>query len=109
MLSRFRGRGAVRHRRSSRQAGWSSASAMSRTSFATHFRTVAGMPQLTYLNRWWMLPAQRALRDGDDPIGSLASALGYTSVSAFSSAFKREVGESPLRYRHRLRGEKLAH
>ncbi|WP_413105149.1 AraC family transcriptional regulator [Streptomyces sp. Inha503] len=85
-----------------------SASAMSRTSFATHFRTVAGMPPLTYLNRWRMLLAQRALRDGDDPIGSLASALGYTSVSAFSSAFKREVGESPLRYRHRLRDEKLA-
>ncbi|MBD3003551.1 AraC family transcriptional regulator [Streptomyces sp. 5-10] len=85
-----------------------SASAMSRTSFATHFRTVAGMPPLTYLNRWRMLLAQRALRDSDDPIGSLASALGYTSVSAFSSAFKREVGESPLRYRHRLRDAKLA-
>ncbi|MBL1111264.1 AraC family transcriptional regulator [Streptomyces sp. 110] len=85
-----------------------SASAMSRTSFATHFRTVAGMPPLTYLNRWRMLLAQRALRDGDDPIGSLASDLGYTSVSAFSSAFKREVGESPLRYRHRLRDEKPA-
>ncbi|RVX45831.1 AraC family transcriptional regulator [Nonomuraea polychroma] len=80
------------------------AAAMSRTSFAEHFRTVAGMPPLTYLNRWRMLLAQRALRDGDVRIGSLASDLGYSSESAFSTAFKREVGESPLRYRHRVRG-----
>ena len=29
---------------------------------------------------------------------------GYASESAFSNAFKREVGVSPLRYRQRLRG-----
>jgi AraC-like DNA-binding protein len=77
------------------------ASAMSRTSFAERFRTVAGVPPLTYLNRWRMLLAQRALRDGDVRVGSLASELGYSSESAFSNAFKREVGESPLRYRRR--------
>jgi AraC-like DNA-binding protein len=69
---------------------------------------MAGVPPLTYLNRWRMLLAQRALRDRDDRIGSLASTLGYASESAFSTAFKREVGESPLRYRHRVREEKLA-
>jgi AraC-like DNA-binding protein len=77
------------------------AAAMSRTSFATRFRTVAGVPPLTYLNRWRMLLAQRALRDGDVRVGSLATELGYASDSAFSTAFKREVGESPLRYRYR--------
>jgi AraC-like DNA-binding protein len=77
------------------------AAAMSRTSFAARFRTVAGVPPLTYLNRWRMLLAQRALRDGDVRVGSLASELGYASESAFSTAFKREVGESPLRYRYR--------
>lgn len=50
-----------------------------------------------------MLLAQRALREGDDSIGTLASALGYASDSAFSTAFKREVGEPPLRYRKRVR------
>ncbi|MHA6621643.1 AraC family transcriptional regulator [Pseudonocardia sp. DLS-67] len=79
------------------------AAAMSRTSFAERFRTVAGVPALTYLNRWRMLLAQRALRDGDVRVGSLAAELGYASDSAFSTAFKREVGESPLRYRHRER------
>lgn len=81
------------------------AARMSRTSFAERFRAVAGMPPLTYLNRWRMLLAQRALRDGDARVGSLAFELGYASESAFSTAFKREVGESPLRYRHRVRDE----
>lgn len=81
------------------------AAAMSRTTFAERFRTVAGVPPLTYLSRWRMLLAQRALRDGDVRIGSLASELGYASESAFSTAFKREVGESPRRYRHRNRRE----
>ena len=79
------------------------AAAMSRTSFAERFRAVAGVPPLTYLNRWRMLLAQRALRDDDVRVGSLAFDLGYASESAFSTAFKREVGESPLRYRHRVR------
>jgi AraC-like DNA-binding protein len=77
------------------------AAAMSRTSFAERFRTLAGMPPLTYLHRWRMLLAQRALRNGDVRVGSLAADLGYASESAFSTAFKRHVGESPLRYRHR--------
>ncbi len=81
------------------------ATAMSRTSFAERFRAVAGMPPLTYLSRWRMLLAQRALRDSDARIGSLAAELGYSSESAFSTAFKREVGQSPLRYRHRVREE----
>ena len=79
------------------------AAAMSRTSFAERFRTVAGVPPLAYLNRWRMMLAQRALRDDDVPVGALAYELGYSSESAFSNAFKREVGESPLRYRRRVR------
>jgi AraC-like DNA-binding protein len=84
------------------------AAAMSRTSFAERFRTVAGVPPLTYLNRWRMLLAQRALRDGDVRVGALAAELGYSSESAFSTAFKRELGESPLRYRNRVCGEPSA-
>jgi AraC-like DNA-binding protein len=75
------------------------AAAMSRTSFAERFRDVTGVPPLTYLSSWRMLLAQRALRDADARVGELAFQLGYTSESAFSNAFKREVGMSPLRYR----------
>ncbi|WP_423921710.1 AraC family transcriptional regulator [Frigoribacterium sp. 2-23] len=79
------------------------ASGMSRTRFAERFRSVAGMPPLTYLSRWRMLLAQRALRDPQVRVGELATRLGYGSDSAFSTAFKRELGESPLQYRLRSR------
>lgn len=79
------------------------AAGMSRTSFAERFRAVAGTPPLTYLSRWRMLLAQRALRDPDVRVGALAAELGYSSESAFSNAFKREVGESPLHFRRRTR------
>ncbi len=79
------------------------AAGMSRTSFAERFRAVAGVPPLAYLSRWRMLLAQRALRDPDVRVGALAAELGYGSESAFSNAFKREVGESPLHFRRRMR------
>lgn len=78
------------------------ASSMSRTSFAERFRQVAGMPPLTYLHRWRILRAQHALRIHDARVGQLADELGYSSESAFSTAFKREVGLSPLRYRQQV-------
>lgn len=78
------------------------AAGMSRTSFAERFREIAGTPPLTYLSHWRMLLAQRALRDPDVRVGPLAAELGYGSESAFSTAFKRTVGESPSRYRKRL-------
>jgi len=75
---------------------------MSRTSFAERFRQVAGLPPLTCLGQWRMTLAQRPLRDDDTRIGQLAARLGYGSESAFSTAFKREVGVSPLRYRRQV-------
>jgi AraC-like DNA-binding protein len=79
-----------------------SACAMSRTSFAFHFRTTAGVAPLTYLTEWRMHLAERALRDEKTPIASIARSLGYGSESAFSNAFKRIKGCSPTRYRVRL-------
>lgn len=83
----------------------SGAAAMSRTSFAVRFRDVAGMPPLTYLIRWRMLLAKRELRSADSRMRQLASSLGYSSESSFSSAFKRNVGEPPHSYRSRVRSE----
>ena len=77
------------------------AAGMSRTSFAKRFRTVAGTPPLAYLSLWRMVLAQRALRDPDVRVGTLAAQLGYGSESAFSTAFKRETGQSPLHYRRK--------
>lgn len=79
------------------------ACAMSRTSFATHFKSVAGVAPLAYLARWRMLLAQRALRETDETIAEIASAVGYGSESAFSNAFKRTTGHAPRHYREAIR------
>lgn len=75
------------------------ASAMSRTTFALHFKQAAGMTPFAYLTEWRMRLAERTLREEDTQVSSVAQSLGYTSESAFSNAFKRFFGKSPQRYR----------
>lgn len=72
---------------------------MSRTTFAARFKELVGQPPLTYAIQWRMSLARDALRTTDRAIGALAFALGYESESAFSMAFRREVGCSPRAYR----------
>ncbi|MFO0745132.1 MAG: AraC family transcriptional regulator [Myxococcota bacterium] len=71
------------------------AAGMSRTSFAAHFKAVAGVAPLGYLTEWRMRLAQRALREEDTAVFQLAESLGYASESAFSNAFKRVIGSAP--------------
>ncbi len=80
-----------------------SAAAMSRTGFAVRFREKAGTPPLNYLTQWRMLLAQEHLRASDRPIGSWMEEIGYSSESALSQAFKRQVGISPAQYRNQCR------
>ena len=75
------------------------ACAMSRTTFALHFRTVVGVAPLTYLTEWRMRLAERTLREENTPVAVIAGSLGYSSESAFSNAFKRVTGSSPRAYR----------
>ncbi|MFJ3840634.1 AraC family transcriptional regulator [Streptomyces sp. NPDC090054] len=79
------------------------ATAMSRTSFADRFKTVAGVPPVTYLYNWRIRLAQRSLWREDTPVAELASTLGYASESAFSNAFKRSTGMAPRHYRCSVR------
>ena len=74
------------------------AAGMSRTSFAVRFREVMGIPPLTYLTNWRMHVAERQLLAGAT-VAEVADAIGYTSESAFSHAFKRTMGVAPGRYR----------
>ena len=76
---------------------------MSRTTFIVRFKTVAGVPPLTYLLNWRMRLAERALRKENIPVSNLALSLGYTSESAFSNAFKRTMWMAPKRYRDAAR------
>lgn len=77
---------------------------MSRTSFAVRFREVMGMPPLTYLTTWRMHLAERDLRAGAS-VAEAANAIGYTSESAFSHAFKRTVGVAPGQCRRAAEAE----
>lgn len=43
------------------------------------------------------------LRDTDDTVDTIARAVGYTSVFAFSRAFRRARGQAPGQYRRSSR------
>lgn len=77
------------------------AAGMSRSSFSERFRYVVGLAPLEYLLQWRMHLARKALGDAGQAVSTLAFELGYLSESAFSSAFKRVVGESPKHYKQR--------
>lgn len=75
------------------------AAAMSRTTFATLFKSLAGVAPLAYLTEWRMRVAERMLRESAKPVARIARAVGYNSEAAFSTAFKRVIGHSPRRRR----------
>ena len=54
---------------------------------------------MTYLTQWRMRLAERALRENSVHVGDVGRSLGYTSESAFSNAFKRVTGKSPMHFR----------
>ena len=76
------------------------AAAMSRTSFAVYFKSIAGVAPLTYLTQWRMYLAGQSLRQSELSVSTLALQYGYASESAFSTAFKRINGVSPRNYRN---------
>jgi AraC-like DNA-binding protein len=86
-----------------------SASAMSRTAFATRFKTTVGRAPLDYLTQLRMLMAARQLAEPGARVSKVAQDLGYESESSFSAAFKRAMGMPPRRYaEHTRRGAPAA-
>jgi AraC-like DNA-binding protein len=73
--------------------------AMSRSIFAAKFSSLVGSPPLTYLTHWRLWQASRLLAEGSLSVGEVALRVGYESEAAFSKAFKRHIGQSPLAYR----------
>ena len=63
---------------------------------------------LQYLTRWRMLLAGDKLANSSDPVSSIALSLGYESESAFSKAFKRDMGCSPRQFSRRRKLEPIA-
>lgn len=71
---------------------------MSRSKFAERFRSVTGSSPIDYLTRWRMTLACRELVSNQTKVGAVASALGYSSEAAFTTAFSRVIGCAPKRY-----------
>jgi AraC-like DNA-binding protein len=73
---------------------------MSRSAFALRFKEKVGTSVMEYLTQWRMLLAGDRLMNSHDSVSAIALSLGYESGSAFSFAFKREMGCSPRQYCH---------
>src|SRR5512138_1558611 len=73
--------------------------ATSKSVLGKRFETFLHEPPLTYLARWRLQLAARALQTSRKPVGAIAAEVGYTSQAAFNRAFKREFGMPPVQYR----------
>jgi AraC-like DNA-binding protein len=80
---------------------------MSRSAFALRFKERVGIAVMEYLTQWRMLLAAEQLMNSHESVSAIALSLGYESESAFSFAFKREMGSSPRQYGH-MRGAAAA-
>jgi AraC-like DNA-binding protein len=71
---------------------------LSRTAFSERFTRLVGMPPMSYLIKWRMAVAKDILQRERVPQDVVAATVGYQSASAFSTAFRREVGQAPGEY-----------
>lgn len=68
---------------------------VSRTTLATRFAKLVGMPPLTYLTDWRMTLASDLLTGTTATVAAVARQVGYADAFGFSTAFKRFHGMSP--------------
>jgi AraC-like DNA-binding protein len=82
---------------------------MSRAAFAAQFRAVVGLPPGQYLTRLRMSRAEDALARTGATVATIAAGAGYGNEFAFATAFRRQHGLSPGRWRsqNRVPGEIL--
>jgi transcriptional regulator GlxA family with amidase domain len=74
---------------------------MSRATFARVFQQALGQAPMKYLSDWRMALARDFLLSQDTTLAEIAGRVGYSSVYAFATAFRRHHGESPGRWRQR--------
>lgn len=78
---------------------------MSRSPVASKFTALVGTPPHAYLTNWRMNLAAVLLQGDHTSVGQTAAQIGYASEAAFSKAFKRQLGTSPIAYRRRFSAE----
>jgi AraC-like DNA-binding protein len=67
------------------------------------FMAETGMAWSAYLHKSRLLEAMALLASDDRSVLAIALAVGFGSASAFTRAFGQYVGESPRKYRQRIR------
>ncbi len=77
---------------------------LSRSALVERFTRYLSEPPMSYLMRWRLQLAARALAATPRGVAEIASDVGYESEAAFNRAFKREFGLPPARYRREHRG-----
>ncbi|MEW8492667.1 MAG: AraC family transcriptional regulator [Candidatus Thiodiazotropha taylori] len=75
---------------------------MSPSRFAVRFAETIGDTPMAYLTRWRMNLACRDLADNKYSVSQIAECVGYDSPAAFSRAFKKHIGETPVAWRARM-------
>lgn len=76
---------------------------MSRSSFAVHFKSVAGITPGKYLTQWRMYRARCLLRHPQLTLSDIAERVGYDSAITLGRAFRRFAGITPGEYRQQLK------
>lgn len=66
------------------------------------FKATTGLTLHQYSTEMRMRRAMSALRNEDLPLKILAAELGFSSASAFTAAFRHNVGCTPSEFRHRM-------
>lgn len=72
---------------------------LSRSALAERFTALLGQPPMQYLTRWRLQLAADLLHSSQRAIAAIAAEVGYDSETAFSRAFKRELGSAPAAWR----------
>lgn len=72
---------------------------MSRTAFAQVFTRKLGVTPMQYVTSWRMQIAREALSTRNISVAEVAELAGYASESAFTRAFRKEVGVPPAAFR----------
>ena len=68
---------------------------MSRSAYASLFKSITGLAPLQYLTQWRCSCALQDLTKGNASMVAIANRYGYDSEASFSKAFKRVTGQSP--------------
>lgn len=75
-----------------------------RTTLTRQFHAATGLPVMAYLGRLRIHRAALMLRDTKLSVSEITARLGFTNITHFGRAFRKQMGYSPSAYRQRFCG-----